>query len=212
MLLLKSSIDEPSAPVDVVDDGSDIGTSTKMKKEKTPKVYSRVKKDAIWKTLLRMMRKYYQDLFVEYGLGKGKDHWPHDKRMAQTLKFINTLSIVQNEKGNQSVCQNVADLDLPAQKLLMSFILLLFTTKHKNPPVQLKAHVKALLPTYWKIFNNNNDKLLRSFFSDPLLKKLWCGYPRENLVKFLTDLCAHEKKLMLKDFRKYNIEIPQELK
>lgn len=63
----------------------------KLEKEKPGKVYNRVKKDAVWKTLLRMVRKYYQDLFVENGLGKGKDHWSHEKRITQTLKFINAL-------------------------------------------------------------------------------------------------------------------------
>lgn len=44
---------------------------------------------------------------------------------------------------------------------LMAFILLLFTTKHKDPPAQLQRYVKALLPNYWMIFNNNNDRLLQ---------------------------------------------------
>ena len=42
----------------------------------------------------------------------------------------------------------------------MAFILLLFTTKHKDPPTTLEGYVKELLPNYWMIFNNNNDKLL----------------------------------------------------
>jgi hypothetical protein len=59
-----------------------------------------------------------------------------------------------------AIGQNLLDISELDQNALMGFILLLFTTKHKDPPTLLKHCLRDLMPTYWMIFNNNNDQLL----------------------------------------------------
>ena len=58
-------------------------------------------------------------------------------------------------------------------KYIMGLMLIIFTTKRKDPPKKLKQYIKGLESTYWKVFNNNNDKLLTTFFKDPFLLDLW---------------------------------------
>ena len=81
MLLINGINEEFCSLSNVIREEEDDIYTLDLKKQKPQKIYNRVKKDALWKTLLRMMRKYYQDLFVENGLGKGKDHWSHETRI-----------------------------------------------------------------------------------------------------------------------------------
>lgn len=85
----------------------------------------------------------------------------------------------------------------------MGMILLLRTCSHKNPPEILEAFVPGLIPTFWKVFNSNNDPLLRKFFLEPMIKELWLDFSRSCLVKILNKLDERERKLMRKDFEKY---------
>ena len=41
------------------------------------------------------------------------------------------------------------------------------------------------MPTHWRVFNNNNNKLIARFFNEPLIKCLWERYPRELKVDFI---------------------------
>ena len=87
--------------------------------------------------------------------------------------------------------------------MILGLILLIFTTKHKTPPPHLKKYVKELKPTYWKVFNNNNDKLLTVFFKDALLKSLWKKWsadPFSNYNTCISTLDSRAQKLIKKDF------------
>ena len=82
--------------------------------------------------------------------------------------------------------------------MLMGLLLLIFTTKHKDPPPQLKKYVKGLMPTYWKVFNNNNDKLLSLFFEDNFLMELWRKWCKEDpeYLSILSTLDSRGSKLI----------------
>jgi hypothetical protein len=85
----------------------------------------------------------------------------------------------------------------------MGMIMILRTTAHKNPPKNLKKYIGGLIVTHWKVFNNNNNKMISQFFQEPLLRELWELFPKEHLIEFLLKLDDREQKLMRKDFVKY---------
>ncbi len=62
---------------------------------------------------------------------------------------------------------------------LMALTMFIRTTIHKKPPKLLKQFVQELKPMYWKLFVNNNNKLLEKFFAEDLIKELWRCFPLE---------------------------------
>ena len=88
----------------------------------------------------------------------------------------------------------------------MAMIMILRTTIHKNPPQLLKKYVPELLPVYWKVFNNNNNKTLRNFFHDPFVKYLWNKYPKEYIGEYFSKLDEKQRKLIRKDIIKLKLK------
>lgn len=55
----------------------------------------RIKKDAIWKQLIRDVRHYFQDIFMRQ-FGKGIDHWDHNRLISEILKFSDYVKLNLN--------------------------------------------------------------------------------------------------------------------
>lgn len=94
-------------------------------------VDKRVKKDALWKVLIRNVRHYYQDIFMRE-FGKGIDHWDHKRLVSEIIKFVTLIKLdlspeethLEESQGNRNTYnRNLAGL-----------LMFVRTTIHKNPP------------------------------------------------------------------------------
>jgi hypothetical protein len=152
-------------------------------------VDKRVKKDALWKQLIRNVRHYYQDIFMRE-FGKGIDHWDHKRLVSEILKFSTRINLKLSQ-GAPSICEPHIERD-PYHRNLAGLLMFVRTTIHKNPPEFLQTYVSELKPIYWKVFTNNNNKLLEKFFKEEVILQLWSNYPSSMQVEYLSKLDQRE--------------------
>ena len=124
----------------------------------------RLKKDALYKPLLRKFRTFYRKLIDSLGLSKGCHHWSATRLRKQVWTFMHFLEIPPCFMDVKSLC---------------SIAVILFPTivKKKQNNKQYLSELKEYLPeiklSCCEIFQENNVKKRKAFFSDPLIQYLW---------------------------------------
>ena len=123
----------------------------------------KLKKDALYKPLLRSFRAFFRKLIDIIGLSKGCHHWSNERLRKQVWIFMSFL-------------------ELPAcfmdQRSFTAIVVILFPTiikKDKNSKQYLPelSCFSEIRHACYDVFQENNVKKRRTFFSDPLMKYLW---------------------------------------
>ena len=134
----------------------------------------RVKKDALWKPLLRGFRIYlrrslqtYLDINQIYE-GSGDLSVRAQEACKKYIKSIGAPKDVQNDKLNYYGL-TIALVPSSADNLAKCFTCI----------PKLQKEIPRLRPLFSKIFRENSIKLRSAFFSNELIRYLWAQYTRD---------------------------------
>ena len=129
-----------------------------------PDMHVKLKKDALYKPLLRKFRTFYRKLIDSLGLSKGCHHWSAARLRKQVWTFMHFLEIPSCFMDVRSLCS-------------MAVILFPTVVKKKQNDKQYLAELKQYLPeiklSCYEIFQENNVKKRKAFFQDPMIQYLW---------------------------------------
>lgn len=137
-------------------------------------VSQRVKKDALWKPLLRGFRIYIRrtlQIFLDINQiyeGSGDLSMRAQEACRKYIKSIGAPIEVQNNKLNYYGL-TIALVPSSAANLNKCFTCI----------PKLQAEIPHLRPLFSKIFRENSVKLRTSFFSNELIRYMWAQYSKE---------------------------------
>ena len=124
----------------------------------------RIKKDALYKPLLRKFRNFLRKLLDVQGLSKGCHYWTADRMKKQIWKFMHLLELPRVFMDTRS---------------LTMMMLIIFPTIAKKRRYtrqfceELEVFFEEIRLSCFEIFKENNVKKRKAFFSEPLIKYLW---------------------------------------
>ena len=124
----------------------------------------RIKKDALYKPLLRKFRHFYRKLLDAQGLSKGCHYWTADRMKKQIWKFMHQLELP------------TMFLDTRSLSMMMLIIFPTIAKKRRNTRQfceELEVFYEDIYLQCVEIFRENNVKKRRAFFSEPIIKYLW---------------------------------------
>ena len=124
----------------------------------------KLKKDAMYKPLLRKFRTFYRKLMDGIGLAKGCHHWSSKRTRKQVWAFMHFLELPACFMDERSFC---------------SMAIILFPTMNRTKGVaknylpEIDTHLAEIKQSCYDVFQENNMKKRRAFFGEPLLQHLW---------------------------------------
>ena len=124
----------------------------------------RIKKDALYKPLLRKFRNFYRKLLDAQGLSKGCHYWTADRMKKQIWKFMHQLELPR------------VFMDTRSLSMIMLIIFPTIAKKRRHTRQfceELEIYFEDIRLSCFEIFKENNVKKRRAFFSEPLIKYLW---------------------------------------
>lgn len=129
----------------------------------------RLKKDALWKPLLRHFRQY-----IRVNLANHVDinNIFEDSGDIKDTALAGCQAFLEEVQAPDQVFQNL-------YKYQLSLIVLLAPSQASNLPVfflrcpQIKMQLKELQPLFCTVFRENSIKLRRRLFQEPLMRHLW---------------------------------------
>lgn len=155
-----------------------------------------LKKDELWKPVLRMFRKFVR------------------QRMRQEFEINNPLAHGGKIKQNTlKACQSfLCTFDAPASLIqtefnILALIVILSRCQAKNlnarfSSLQDKQLIYRLKQTYCQLFRENSAVLRRSFFSEALVQLLWPRFiegERESVNHYLQSLQVKQRQTLIMD-------------
>lgn len=145
----------------------------------------KLKLDQGFKSVLRGIRKAIREAFIESGLDTGKHHWKEFKWM---------------EKGREFLEEHLGLLNVTEEEVAKINLLLYHSFgPSKAKPLDPKSIIYNLIGDegmlhFKSIFDNNSNKLVVKFFSNPFIVRLWPA-----VVRFFNKDVVFGKKLPHKD-------------
>ena len=124
----------------------------------------KIKKDALYKPLLRKFRNFLRKHMESYGLLKSYHYWSTRSMKAKVWEYMGKLELPPK---------------FMTQKCLSMMVLLLFPTIRKKQEgkrlycEELEIFFKEIQVSCYEIFKENNIKKRAIFFREPLIKLLW---------------------------------------
>ncbi len=136
--------------------------------EKVKQIYchdlKKIKKDALYKPLLRKFRNFLRQLMKELNLLKGWQYWEADRLRKRVWSFMVAISLPKM---------------FFTQKHFAMMTLLLFPTMQAKMELdrryvhELSFHLKDIQGSCHDIFKENNIRKRLQFFQEPLIQFLW---------------------------------------
>ena len=124
----------------------------------------KIKKDALYKPLLRKFRTFVRKLFDGTGLAKGCHSWNADKMKTQVWSFMHVMELPACFKDMKTLC-------------MMTILLFPNCIKKKKTSKLYLSELEHFFPEVkhccYEIFLENNVKKRRAFFKEPLIRYLW---------------------------------------
>ena len=123
----------------------------------------RIKKDALYKPLLRKFRAFLRKVFDCLGLSKGCNQWAPGRLMRQ----------VQIYAGKIKLPPELCTVETYAKLAVMLFPAIVKRNHTPNRVVDVENLFHIIRGTCYDIFRENNIQKRLQFFSSPLIKVLW---------------------------------------
>lgn len=124
----------------------------------------RIKKDALYKPLLRKFRAFLRKVFDGLGLSKGCHYWASDKMIQQVMVFVVKIRLPMHMRT-------------PKTYAMLTVMLFPATIKkrpeNKNYYNELGRYHSEIKDTCFEIFRENNIQKRLKFFSCPVIQALW---------------------------------------
>ena len=142
-----------------------------------PNTAYKLKKDALYKPLLRKFRTFFRKLIDSLGLSKGCHHWSAERLRKQVWTFMHFLELPS------------CFMDM---KTLSCMTIILFPTvvkKRKNSKQfipEVEQYFQETRLWCYEVFQENNVKKRRAFFTEPLIRYLW-----KMFIVFKPDVVIH---------------------
>lgn len=167
--MMKTQPTKPLALAPVPNVGEAIQAMGKPMSQPPPEPISiidsrRIKKDALYKPLLRKFRNFLRKLLDARGLSKGCHYWTSERMRRKVWKFMHVLELPK--------CY----MDLKSLNMMM---LLLFPTIAKKQRdkkrfcEELEFYFQEIRLSCYEVFKENNIRKRKAFFSEPLIQYLW---------------------------------------
>jgi hypothetical protein len=124
----------------------------------------RIKKDALYKPLLRKFRAFLRKVFDGLGLSKGCHYWARDKMIQQVMTFATKINLPMNLRTSRNYA-------------ILTVILFPSTMKKRqeeqNSYSEISCYFSQIKDVSYEIFKENNIQKRLKFFSTPLIQSLW---------------------------------------
>lgn len=124
----------------------------------------RIKKDALYKPLLRKFRNFLRKLLDSRGLSKGCHYWTAERMRRKVWKFMHELELP------------ACFMDLKSLNMMMLMLFPTIAKKQRDKKrfcEELEFYFHEIRLPCYEVFKENNIKKRKAFFSEPLIKYLW---------------------------------------